>query len=142
MLKIGIVVDPSGYTLEEEQKIIAGNFCYSGIPVDVRFIEHGMKDFNKSVDVLVIDYGGMDIFGSPAMAREQVRLACKWAEEHPGKVLFLFTKHTSAIYKDELESEFADLNNIIFCYNWDTYREDGYDKLVEWFSLEKDFSGC
>lgn len=94
-----------------------------------------------SYDLMVIDYGGLSAGSSTG--RMQVDAACRYAENHPGCLVVIWTGYTSYIYEDELEEKFGHLDNITKRYDGDNAYEnlDGkpafLKKFRNWFGIKE-----
>jgi len=86
----------------------------------------------RGPDLLLLDYGGMYTAGAPDTAAYNIRYARKWAEEHPGKLLVLWSKFTGVAYRNEAEQEFGLLNNVCYPTAWD--KQAMFDKIQGWFA--------
>lgn len=86
---------------------------------------HEVKDV--IVDVLILDYGAAQ-FGATEMGRWQSRDARKWAEDHPGKILLLWTSFTKQLYETEW-SQYDNLPNVI--YRWEEPPLEADDDLMD-----------
>ena len=112
-----------------------------GIGITVRVdktASNMMGVYRDRFDLLVIDYGGLSTFGG-SHAGMQVWAACKYAEDHPGCLVVLWSKFTERVYRGELEAEFGLLDNVLLRYGKD---ETGYDKperfnakIRAWFGI-------
>lgn len=70
-----------------------------------------VKDYDP--DLLLIDYGGLSAqYGCWERAVTEVEYACKWAEDHPGKLMVIWTYFTSRLYR-EVEDQFKHLTNVL-----------------------------
>ena len=87
-----------------------------GIPAKILHVTSAPHDIPKSTDLLVIDYGGMSVFGGEGNSRFAVMMACEWAENHPGKLVLIWTAYTAKLYDHELQATFGHLDNIVFRY--------------------------
>jgi hypothetical protein len=89
-------------------------------------------------DLLVIDYGGLSFgYGDGwTLAHYEVRRACEWAENHPGKLMVIWTAHTARLYSDELNDAFGHLDNIIVRYHDFGPRGDA-DEVAMWAKIEQ-----
>lgn len=147
-LHAGIIVDPLASGLadpEQEIQEIFEKLKSWGLPVELKVSGHGMQLFKERLDILVIDYGGLSI-GAGDTAAFQVREAVRWAQEHPGSVLTLWSKHTWRIYHYELEEEFPPLENLLFYYpptekflpseeHW-AHQDAVRDRVRAWFNVQ------
>lgn len=89
-------------------------FQVAHIPYEIVQHERGVGLLSdKDGDTLIIDYGGAAVFGVSEPARYEVRQACKWAEEHPGKPMVIWTGHTRMLYEWELQDQFGHLPNVL-----------------------------
>ena len=137
MIKIGIINDPlgsSGFTPEEEAEEIALTLRSSGLASEL--VAHG-NDLravqDKDIDVLIIDYGGMSVYGSFESAEYNIRRACEWAEEHPGKLMVIWTPFTARAYEGELQDRFGHLDNILMRYDSEHYYDHGFiERIAVW----------
>lgn len=86
-------------------------------------------------DLLIVDYGGMSVAGCSDTMTSNVRHFCRWAEDHPGKLMVVWTHTSTLFYRQELESEFGHLNNIILrsglCDS-----EEFDPKIQSWFGVD------
>lgn len=93
----------------------------------------------KTFDLLVLDYGGASVAGGTQdLVEWQIRCACEWAENHPGKVLLLWTSYTALEYGYELEAVFGHLDNVMVRFGtkpWNMHDEDEsvFTKIQRWF---------
>lgn len=110
-VKVGIVNDFMAYmglSVEEERHEIVvelrKNYCGNVDAVVVWGAE--IPDFESmpEVDLLVIDYGAL--WQSSGLVEDFSRRVRRWADEHPGKLVVLWTSFTSSIYQRVFESEF------------------------------------
>jgi hypothetical protein len=76
----------------------------------------GLDFFRKSFDLVIIDYGGLSTMGAMGSGIAQVDAACRYAEEHLGCLLVIWTGYTANIYEDELREQFGHLDNIVCRY--------------------------
>lgn len=141
-VKIAIVVDSMGdFDLTPEQEIeeIVEFLAVKCFPVKlVAGGEHmGVID-GKSIDLLIIDYGGLMV-GAHGVQISQIRGACEWAENHPGKIMIIWSNFTREIYIDELEHVFGDLDNIRFRFKsrfGADLNEPMFDELKLWYGAK------
>ena len=114
-IKTGFVFDPVGSgTIEEEVEMAVFELRKIGLDVEVKAMDDGMVDFaNRSLDLLIVDYGGVSLGGAYDLATYQIKEACQWADERPGSLMVIWTKFTSIVYQDELEREFGHLDNVL-----------------------------
>ncbi len=143
-IRIAIVVDSmAGFVITPEQEIeeIIEFLTVKCFPISlVAGGEHmGIID-GKSVDLLIIDYGGLGP-GAGGLAVSQIRAACEWAENHPGKIMIIWSNFTREIYIDELEEHFGDLDNIRFRFKkrfGADINEELFDELKLWYGADSD----
>ena len=151
-VKIVIVTDVYCDEPEKERQEIAAafkhqlEFVLGGERLDVFVMGTGRgvhEVADKTADVLILDYGAA-AFGSRDMGIWQVRDGCRWAEEHPGRVLLLWTSHTNRLYKDELEQEYRHLTNVIYRfdepldYDHDNWGDPAFEAIARWLGLIED----
>ena len=140
-IKVGIVVDSRGgfdLTPEEEIEEIIKFFAMFDIPVKLVASGEHMGVINrKNIDLLILDYGGM-LPGAYGVQVSQIRAACEWAENHPGKIMIIWSSHTREIYIDELEEHFGDLDNIRFRFKsrfGSDLNTEMFDELKLWYGI-------
>lgn len=138
-IRVGFVFDPAGinpavYEAETallELKIIG----LSDVEI-VRIDENMMKMRKESLDLLIIDYGGLSMMGSTASGQINIWHACHYAEEHPGCLVVIWTTFTSRLYEAEMQEEFGHLDNIVVRYpNDDKWGKRFPARLQTWFNI-------
>jgi hypothetical protein len=136
-LKAFVIVDPLNFdeTVEEEVQRIISTLQLENIPVVLKEFQECMTPemFHSDADIMIIDYGGIS-FGASDTAAFNIKFACKWAEDHPGKLLILWTVFTEMIYKNELEIYFGHLNNIVTRFS--NNGEENFGKIKQWFGIK------
>lgn len=141
-IKVGIVVDCTGgwdTTPEQEIEEIM-EFLIVGAKLPVWLAasgEHVGVVEGKSVDLLIIDYGGL-MPGAYGVQVSQIEQACEWAKEHPGKIMIIWSSHTREIYIDELESVFGNLGNVRFRFKsrfGSDLHTEMFDELKTWYGI-------
>lgn len=150
-VRIAIVTDSYMDGVDEERQQIAETFeselrtALDG--ADVRAITVGAgrgvhQVADKTCDVLILDYGAAT-FGCHDMGIWQVRDGCKWAEEHPGRVLLIWTSFTQQLYR-EIEHKYRHLNNVIYHWSESLEHDDmqgpnpAIIKVAQWIGLLED----
>jgi hypothetical protein len=145
-IRVAVIVDPFGVeSLEEE----VGNIMFAmenlELPCElVKFGESPMILKDTSADLVIIDYGGMSLMGGWDTAKANIGYVCQWAEDHPSKVVLIWTNYTARVYLDELENHFGQLNNIFFRFpndpfhlfgvkEYDDHRNNLRKALKTWF---------
>lgn len=103
-LLVGIHLDPMGVgvgtefeeTPEMEEQTIRRYFKeFLGDKLEFNFIRPGLTElFGKSLDVFVLDYGGM-MPGSDGLIESTIRAVNKYMEEHPSCILLLWSQCTA-----------------------------------------------
>jgi hypothetical protein len=130
----------SGQTPEEERDEIIEMLRITTLEgAEVKLVAysnsvHGVTD--TPMDLFVLDYGGM-LPGADDMVRHQIRNAIKWAEDHPGKLLYLYTDFTRRWYQWEFDENFSGLDNIVYRFAHDHLGDEVEAKIRLWFGLEK-----
>lgn len=140
MIKTAFVFDESGYqTPEDEMQLAVDELAALGIAVKVAKVATNMMDvYREHFDLLVIDYGGLSTMGG-SHANMQVWTACKYAEDHPGALVILWSKFTERVYRGELQEAFGHLNNVLLRFEQD---KTIYDDVPERFGRKvKDWFG-
>lgn len=143
IIEIGIVNDPLGsfgYPPEKEAEDIIDTFRMLGLDCKLAFHTTTMAEAkDKSPDMLVIDYGGMGDSGAWDAAQYQVRYACRWAEEHPGKPMVIWTVYTKDLYEGELEKQFGHLGNVFARYTNEHYNDLPFiERIAIWLGIKLD----
>ena len=141
MIRTAFVFDDSGYhpSIDDEVKIVVDELALIGIFVEIAQTASNMMEvYRGRFELLVIDYGGLSTMGG-SHAGMQVWSACKYAEDHPGSLVVLWSKFTERIYRGELEAEFGLLDNVLLRY---AKEESGYEKterfnakIQAWFGV-------
>ncbi len=139
-VKVAIVNDYYGSTDEtdeEERAWYIKALNGAGIPAVLVFganVPYELKNA-PDFDLLIVDYGGMAARNFE-LGLDQVRVVRRWAEEHPGHLVVMWTYFTVKLYK-ELVAEVGDLDNIIVRSEdpeeWDAF----HNTLREWLGLPK-----
>ena len=141
-IKVGIVVDSmAGFDLTPEEEIEEiMEYLMIGAKLPVQLVaggEHMGVINRKSIDLLIIDYGGM-LPGAYGVQVSQIRGACEWAENHPGKIMIIWSNFTREIYIDELEEHFGDLDNVRFRFKsrfGSDLNTEMFDELKLWYGI-------
>lgn len=82
-----------------------------GLKVELVVQGRGMHVLgDKDIDLLVFDYGGASSLGSDDTCLDQFETACKWAEEHPGRLLLLWTTFTVMLYRRGIKDNHQSAN--------------------------------
>jgi hypothetical protein len=111
-VKLGVLIDPTtGHIYEMEIDDIIEEFEDHLAPSHRPRLTQsfgGPEDLSDSheMDVLVVDYGGLHGGYGDAVHRYGTSVA-KWAEEHPGRLVVLWTPFTSTLYRSTFEAEFG-----------------------------------
>ena len=133
MIKVAVVFDPDGFTPEKHGYLIETFLGANGIEAKVVTTGFGMHIMDRSdAEILVIDYGGMSICGSGDVALRQVHEAIRWADEHPGGLLVIWSDFTASLYY-EVKEGFKHLDNVVFRAG-DTGRE-AIEQIKKWASV-------
>ncbi len=131
MIETGIICDPVSNDVEDDWKEIEERLRLFELPIDVVLRGVGMHQIkDRSLDLLVIDYGAMSL-GASSTGEWQVRSACEWAENHPGSLLVIWTWFTQRLYERELREQFGHIDNIISYF---PNSESLSIKLEKWFA--------
>lgn len=134
MIRISIVTDfPMHCPAEEEREEIANEL--RGWLGETELVYAGfnlLEACNKMPDLLLLDYGGAYTTGTSDTIGYNLRYARQWAEDHPGKLLVLWTRFTGDAYKVEAEEELGPLDNV--CYpSSPVFRAEMLGKIKGWF---------
>lgn len=133
--RVGIITDfPMSMTPKEERDEIITTLSEYGLEISEVVAGFGITEVLESnPDLLIVDYGGMSTSGASDGAIWNINYLCHWAENHPGKLVALWTHFTGVLYKQELESEFGHLSNVTYpTGHFDSTVED---KIKAWFGL-------
>lgn len=86
---------------------MARHLAPTHIPVITEMMDSpGDLSGSRDVDVLVVDYGGLHGAYGDIVYRYSDAVA-KWADEHPGKLVVLWTSFTCNMYRTVFEREFG-----------------------------------
>lgn len=139
-IRVAIITDLGASDPDEERDMIADQLGdYLEANVSVVASGRSMSAVTlKTFDILVLDYGGASIHGTDNLAGWEIRAACEWAENHPGRVLLLWTTFTALEYGHELEAEFGHLDNVMVRFGtkpWNCWGdgEAVFDDIKKWF---------
>ena len=114
-------------------------------PLKIAYKEETITEemMSKNFDLFILDYGGMAYSGASGMVEFMVETVCKYARDHPGCLVVIWTEYTAEFYQDELEKEFGHLDNLICRYgnsfeiHENRYGSDEFiKKFRSWFSHE------
>lgn len=135
--------ETAAYTLENEVEAAIESLEIIGLKnIKVAHSGHSLREiFGKRFDLVIIDYGGASLGYGSATATVEVDAACRWAENHPGALVVIWTKYTAMLYEDELQAEFGHLDNVLLRYDASesVYGNDlngparFQEKLRQWF---------
>lgn len=133
--RVGIITDFSmTKTPEEEREEIVMTLSWLGLEISEVVAGFDIAEVLKSnPDLVIVDYGGMSTSGAHDGARWNINYICRWAEDHPGKLVALWTHLTGVLYKHELEAEFGHLGNVTYPTGFSDSTVD--DKIKAWFGL-------
>ena len=84
-------------------------------------------EYTGKIDLLIVDYGGL-YYGAYDTAKSHIKYACKFAEDHPGCLMLIWSQFTYDIYQAELEEAFGHLTNIA--------TKESYRTIMDWFGLD------
>lgn len=146
-VKTLIITDLGWGTGEEAEKEGADIAKYMlelhGIELDythVTAIGVGTLDEIKP-DLIIMDYGGAHgSYGNHGYV--QVDAAIKWAQEHPSKLLLVYTQYTLYMVEDVMD--FKDLPDNVLPWSpdpsytklrWDKYQEEVALKIRHWYGI-------
>lgn len=127
-VKVAIVVDIMGDNEEEIAEMM--DELRARIEIDAELLVWGAAvDIidDPRVDLVIIDYGGM-LPGCDDLVRGNFRYVAEWAENHPSKLVMIWTSFSVIIYQDEVGGEFDHLDNIIL---WGASRWTSRDKVEQ-----------
>lgn len=123
-IPVAVAVDEVGVGHEGPEEDIANivEYLESLLDAPVRVVARALSSHeiprmlagDPAIEILAIDYGGLSSsYGADyENAREMARLARGWADEHPGKVLAVWTR--MGLYgSDEIAETFRGVENLI-----------------------------
>jgi hypothetical protein len=110
---------------EEEAAYIARLFLeLYGMQLDYTHTT-AVNEIDASYRLVIIDYGGL-MPGAESAAEWQVRAVCEWAEEHPSRLVLIWSLFTAKIWKSEVEDHFHEQSNILL---WVPVDDRGWSAL-------------
>lgn len=122
----------SDKTTEEEAADAIEQLAVEGIEAElVGCTSYITDDMNHSVDMLLVDFGGV-MPGAQDTIDSNLREVRKWAEEHPGKLVVIWTQFTAEMYYNAVDSEFGDIDNVIYLFasmHHDDFYESTFDRM-------------
>lgn len=134
-VRVGIITDfPMSMTPEEERAEIVTTLSEYGLEISEVVASFDITEVLKSnPDLVIVDYGGMSTSGAHDTASWNINYLCRWAEDHPGKLVALWTYFTGVLYRRELKAEFGHLSNVT--YPTGSSDSTVEDKIRTWFGL-------
>lgn len=128
-IKTLIIADPSGSAgmePEEEADFIARYMAeLHGIVLNYTITTGAHMLDEIKPDLVILDYGGA-MMGYGDTAFSQVSYVLKWAEEHPSKLVLIYTLFTTWMVHEVYE-DIIPLDNVLF---WDP--SDKYRRSMTW----------
>lgn len=133
--KVGIITDfPMSMTPEEEREEIVRALSEYGLEISRVVASFDITEVLESnPDLVIVDYGGMSTSGAYDTASWNINYLRGWAEDHPGKLIALWTYYTGVLYKQEFDAEFGHLGNVT--YPTGSSDSTVEDKIKAWFGL-------
>lgn len=130
--RVGFVQDFSNDNEEEREVALSELELWTKRPFEV--VWHGTeREMPKmpDVDLLLVDYGGLHHAYGDAI-EVYGRAVKRWADEHPGKLVLLWTAFTAACYKAVFEDFQSGEANILMRYSgaWDFDGTPGFEDDV------------
>lgn len=130
-IKVGIVVDDAG--TEDQVEDIMGLLEASDISCTLAIKHRGVHMLrDKDIDMLIVDYGGIARLGQMSAVEWQMNEARKWADEHPSKLMILWTPFTSQYYK-EFNETLPAIENVL--HNYSGEWEKICPKIKQWYGV-------
>ena len=124
-----MILDPSGSVgmePEEEAESIAKYLAeLYGIALNYTVTTGAQLLDEVKPDLVILDYGGA-MMGYGDTAFNQVDYVLKWAEEHPSKLVLIYTLFTTWMVH-EIQEDIDPLDNVLF---WDP--SDKYKHSLKW----------
>lgn len=128
-IKTLMILDPSGSVgmePEEEAESIAKYLAeLYGIVLNYTVTTGAQLLDEVKPDLVILDYGGA-MMGYGDTAFSQVDYVLKWAEEHPSKLVLIYTLFTTLMVH-EIQEDIEPLDNVLF---WDP--SDKYRRSLKW----------
>lgn len=128
-IKTLIIADPSGgagMEPEEEADFIANYMAEAhGIVLNYTITTAAHVLDEVKPNLVILDYGGA-MMGYGDTAWRQVDYVLKWAEEHPSKLVLIYTLFTTWMVH-EIQEDIDPLDNVLF---WDP--SDKYRRSLKW----------
>lgn len=128
-IKTLIIADPAGgvgNTPEEEGDFMAKYLAeVHGIVINYTVTTAAQTLDEAKPDLVILDYGGA-MMGYGDGAWRQVDYVLKWAENHPSKLVLIYTLFTTWMVH-EIQEDINTLDNVLF---WDP--SDKYRRSMPW----------
>jgi len=134
-LKAFYLIDFMGSAGKEPEQEVADTmkaFADLGLPVELSGWSYSFDDIENYpfIDIVILDYGGV-LPGADDMVRGQLRAAWQWAEEHPSKLMIVYSLYTWRMYSDEMNEAFGELANVVCAFADMHYS----DVVLKWFNV-------
>ena len=133
--RVGIITDfPMSMTPEEEREEIIATLSDYGLEISGVVASFDITEvLGSNPDLVIIDYGGMYTSGGSDTASWNINYVLSWAENHPGKLVALWTHFTGVLYKQEFEAVFGHLDNVTYPTGYSDSAVE--DKIKAWFRI-------
>lgn len=138
-IRVAVLQDLMGTSFatpeEEVEQILEELKSIFRRPVNLLIADRNFtKVAETNPELVVVDYGGMAIYGASSAAEWQVRAVRTWAEEHPSGVVCIWSGYTEEIYK-EVSELLPELPNVVVRFS-NAYSHE--EKLLSYFSLSSE----
>lgn len=91
---------------------------------------HVIDDY-PNVDIVTLDYGGV-LPGCEDMVKSQIRSVWEWAENHPTRLVIVYSTFTWTVYSQEMKDQFGELKNVMFRFS----DYDPISDVLKFFSID------
>jgi len=140
-LRVGIMRDyPLIQEEDEELEYMVRYLEQEGIKPEIVFDIRYPPGLSEPVpDLLIIDYGGMSSMGAHDTALFNVKETLKWMDDHPGKLIIIWTMFTEYLFAEAIEEmEIKERNNVILIGKLKADElDEAWSKVRLWFGIEK-----
>jgi len=140
-LRVGIMRDyPMIEEEDEELARMVRDLEREGIKPEIVFdIRYPPGATEPIPDLLIIDYGGMSAMGAHGIALFNVKHALKWMDDHPGKLIIIWTMFTEYLFKEAIEEmEIKERNNVILIGSLKMDElDEAWSKVRLWFGIDE-----
>lgn len=149
-IKTLIITDYMGTSVAEpeEEAVNIARLFKQDFDIDLNWTHQTAANNLENINpkLIIIDYGGL-LPGSDVDIH-QMRAVLNWAQDHPSRLVLIWTSFTANIWKYELEDEFKEADNVLLWEPGESTHFFSFDeaekhqaevvmKIRHWYNLPK-----